>query len=142
VLSLGGFARARWFRNVTLRHQLGVDAEARYTNVLERTGGSSNDRIGVDLEGQWLWVLADRVRLDTRLRAAFRHEQRSTSEWIRQHQYVLSSDLLIFVENSLSFSAGANLAYDRSSDDTGDSRSSFGTGIQFSVDYILSRALE
>jgi len=142
VSTLGGFGRARWFRNVTLRHQLGVDAEARYTTVLERSRGPSNDRIGVDLEGQWLWVLADRVRLDTRLRADVRYEESSTSEWIRQHQYVLSSDLLIFVENSLSFSAGANLAYDWSSDDTGDSRSRFGAGLQFSVDYILSRALE
>jgi hypothetical protein len=142
VSSLGGFVRARWFRNVTLRHQLGVDAEARYRTVLERNGGPSNDRIGVDLEGQWLWVLADRVRLDTRLRADVQHEQRSTSGWIRRHQYVLSSDLLIFVENSLSFSAGANLVYDRFSDAIGDFSSRFGTGVRFSVDYILSRALE
>jgi hypothetical protein len=96
----------------------------------------------VDLEGQWLWVLADRVRLDTRLRADVRYEERSSSEWVRQHQYVLSSDLLIFVENSLSFSAGANLAHDWSSDPTGDSSSRFGAGLRFSVDYILSRALE
>lgn len=142
MLALGGFARARWFRNVTLRHQLGGDVEARYTNVLERSRGPSNYRIRVDLEGQWLWVLADRVRLDTRLRADFRHRETSTRGWFRQHQYTLSSDLLVFVENSLSFSAGADLTYDRSSDATDDSSSRFGAGLQFSVDYILSRALE
>lgn len=130
---IGGFVRGRWYRNVTLNHQLGADLNASY---------ATEDGVSTLLEGQWLWVLADRVRLDTRLQNYFRYlddAQSNRSRTVNQH--ALSSDLLIFVENSLSFSAGAALRYSRRGYEARASRSSFDTSFQFRVNYVLSRAL-
>ncbi|MFB6097722.1 MAG: hypothetical protein ABEK84_01120 [Salinibacter sp.] len=67
---LGAFAHGRWYHNVTLRHQLGADVEATYRYFVESHEPALDHRVGLDAEGQWLWVLADRLRLDTRLRAS------------------------------------------------------------------------
>jgi hypothetical protein len=141
--TVGGFARGRWYRNVTLRHQLGVDAEATYRHFVDSQGPLDHE-IGLDAEGQWLWVLADRLRLDTRLRAdvRFQSDPRGGETFRPSHQYLLSSDLVLFIENSLSLSAGANVQYRYDAIRSGGDRmSAFETGLQFRVNYILSRAL-
>jgi hypothetical protein len=141
--TVGGFARGRWYRNVTLRHQLGVDAEATYRNFVDSQGPLDHE-LGLDAEGQWLWVLADRLRLDTRLRAnvRFQSDPRGGETFRPSHLYLLSSDLVLFIENSLSLSAGANAQYrydaTRSS---GFQISEFDTGLQFRINYVMSRAL-
>lgn len=127
---IGGFVRGRWYQNVTLHHQLGADLNASYVK---------EDGLTTAVEGQWLWVLADRVRLDTRLQNSLYSPSDSRTGITNQH--ALSSDLLIFVENSLSFSAGATLRYVRSGNDMGPAASDLSTAIQFRINYVLSRAL-
>jgi hypothetical protein len=126
---IGGFVRGRWYRNVTLQHQLGADLNASY---------AIEDGLSTVVEGQWLWVLADRIRLDTRLQNYFRYQD---DEQRNVNQHTLSSNLLIFVENSLSFSAGASLQYSRRGYETRASATDFDTSLQFSINYVLSRAL-
>ncbi len=127
---IGGFVRGRWYRNVTLNHQLGAELNASY---------ATEDGLNTVVEGQWLWVLADQIRLDTRLWNYLHSPSDSQARVTSQHGF--SSDLLIFVENSLSFSAGASLQYSRRGYETGVSRSNFDTSFQFSITYVLSRAL-
>jgi hypothetical protein len=141
--TVGGFARGRWYRNVTLRHQLGVDAEATYRHFVDSQGPLDHE-LGLDAEGQWLWVLADRLRLDTRLRAnvRFQSDPRGGETFRPSQLYLLSSDLVLFIENSLSLSVGANAQYryDATSS-SGFQISEFDTGLQFRINYVMSRAL-
>ena len=125
---------------MTLHHQLGTDVEATYTHFVDSQGPLDHE-VRLDAEAQWLWVVADRFRLDSRLRAdlIYRHDPTGRGEFQPQNQYVLSSDLIVFVENSVSVTAGANVRYRY--DEESDSESRFRTGLQFRVNYVLSRAL-
>jgi len=134
--SLGAFARGQWYRNLTLRHQIGVDVRGEYTDFL-----NSSDRYEAKMIGQWLWVLADRVRLDTELHSSLTVIEGREEDYLTNQQHILSSDLLYFVENSLSLSAGGNLTYGNSEGLGGDSQSDWNLGLQFQVTYVLSRAL-
>lgn len=137
---IGGFVRGRWYRNVSLRHQLGVEGRAVYSNPLE--GETIDYRLYANVQGQWLWVLADRVRLETNLNTRWDVPRVSRGDDFRTHRhYSGSSDLQVFVENRLSLSVGGNLAYSHGEKLNGGSYSNFRTGIQFSVNYVLSRSL-
>lgn len=138
--TVGGFVRGRWYRNVTLGHQLGADVEATYTHFVDSQGPLDHE-VGLDAEGQWLWVVADRIRLDSRLRAdlAYQHDPTGQGEFQPRTQYELSSALVVFVENSLSVTAGGSVRYRYDADANRESR--FRTGLQFRVNYVLSRAL-
>lgn len=138
--TVGGFVRGRWYRHVTLRHQLGADVEATYTHFVDSQGPLDHET-GLDAEAQWLWVVADRLRLDSRLQAdlTYRHDPTGRGEFQPQHRYVLSSDLIVFVENSVSVTAGAHVRYRY--DEASGNESRFRTGLRFRVKYVLSRAL-
>jgi len=152
---IGGFVRGRWYRNVSLRHQLGADVEATYRYFVDEEGSGIDrkyeldleDEFGLDAEGQWLWVLADRLRLDTRLRANLEYQSLEALRGVRgqdfqfTNQYSLTSDLLVFVENSLSLSVGGHVHYRYDDYDVNGHASRFDAGLQFRVNYILSRAL-
>jgi hypothetical protein len=157
--TLGGFVRGRWVRNVTLNHQLGGTADLEYLHFVDSQGPLDHE-VKAFLEGQWLWVIADRIRLDTRLRADLRYsdalvgENPADRDDVRPfNRYTASSALRVFVENSLSFTLGAELRY-RYDWVGGRRRYRFDeragspaveeaeVGLRFSVDYILSRALE
>lgn len=64
--TVGGFVEGRWFRNVTLHHQLGVTVESEYTHFVDSVDPLDH-RLRGFLTAEWLWVIADRVRLDTEL---------------------------------------------------------------------------
>jgi len=129
--SLGAFARGQWYRNLTLRHQIGVDVRGRYMDFL-----NSQESFDGSVTGEWLWVLADRVRLDTEFQSSLAVAEGFEGDYQTRQWYILSSDLLYFVENSLSLSTGGSLSYRNS-----EGRSSWDLGVQFQVTYVLSRAL-
>lgn len=137
---VGAFARGQWYRNLSLRHQIGADLNFRVAN---RLNVENDHRIRGSATGQWLWVLADRVRLDTKLRARLSYQRmdRGENDYRSDQRYILSSNLLFFVENSLSLSGGANAGYHYSEFPTGDAQSDLNLGMQFQVTYVLSRAL-
>lgn len=138
--TVGGFARGRWYRNVTLHHQLGADVGAGYTHFLQ-SEGPVDRQVEFEGEAQWLWVVADRLRLDTRVRAdlLFEPDTQGPGTLDPTHVYTFSSDLLFFVENSISFTVGADVRYHY--EEIGSSSSRFDAGVRFDVNYVLSRAL-
>lgn len=138
---VGGVARGRWYRNVTLHHQLGADVRASYSHFVQ-SDRPVDGVVEFEAEAQWLWVVADRIRLDTRMRAdlLFQQVPRRRETFYSTHQFTLSSDLLIFVENSLSLTVGADVHYDY--EGIGRSSSRFDAGGRFDVNYVLSRALQ
>ncbi|MFB6273299.1 MAG: hypothetical protein ABEL51_10445 [Salinibacter sp.] len=147
---LGGFARGQWYRNLSLRHQLGVDVRANYVNHLTVPEGTSvtdqgipDSYVHLGIEGQWLWVLADRLQLDTRVRAhlLYRHDLHERGKLRPLNRYRLSSNLLVFVENSLSLQVGAHVRYGYDASNTDVRTARFRSGLQFNVQYVLSRAL-
>lgn len=139
--TVGGFAHGQWYRNISLRHQLGADVKATYTHFVDSRGPLDHE-VGGTVEGQWLWVVADRIRLDTRLRANLRHRNDSQEDALQsQTRSTLSSDVIVFVENSLRLTAGAEAGYEYV-ETSSRSMSEFRTGLRFNVNYVLTRALE
>jgi hypothetical protein len=150
--TIGGFVRGRWYRNPSLQHQLGVDLSASYTYFIENQGSYSFDDIqepvdheaGLRAEGQWLWMLADRLRLDTRLQTtlSYRHNSLELGVFRPKNRYSLSSDLVIFVENSLRLTTGGTLSYRYDGTRPSKTESNLWTSVQFELSYVLSRALQ
>lgn len=141
--ALGGFARGRWYRNLSLRHQLGVDVASSYVNYVTEPD-NLDGQIQLNAEGQWLWVLADRLKLDTRIRAdlLYRHNLYGRGRLRPLNRYVFSSDLLVFAENRFSIRIGAHVRYSYDAAvREGVRRSHLQSGLQFNVEYVLSRAL-
>lgn len=105
---------------------------------------SADREVNLGVTGQWLWVVADRVRLDTRLGTNLTYfdglpEQEGFQP---NNRYFVSSDLRVFVENHLSLTIGATAEYRYDGLLSAVSSSELETGIRFRVDYVLSRALE
>lgn len=141
--ALGGFARGRWYRNLSLHHQLGIDVASNYVNFVTEPR-DFDGQVQLNAEGQWLWVLADRFKLDTRIRAdlLYQHDLYGEGKLRPSNRYLFSSDLLVFVENSLSLRMGAHVRYSYDAvRREGIRRSRFQSGLQFNVQYVLSRAL-
>ena len=150
--TIGGFVRGRWYRNVTLQHQLGADLSASYGYFVENEAPDRFNQIqpsvdhNVDLqaEGQWLWVLADRFRLDTRMSTSLNYRRNPLGEgaFRPENRYALSSNLVIFVENSLRLTTGGTLSYRYDGTRPFRTESNLFTSVQFELSYVLSRALQ
>lgn len=141
--TVGGFVEGRWFRNVTLHHQLGVTAEGVYTHFVDSVDPLDH-RLRGFLTAEWLWVIADRMRLDTELQARldYRHDPVGNGKFRPFSNSRLRSDLRIFIENSLSLTVGGTLQYRYENPGEAPASSRVDAGVQFSVDYVLSRMLE
>lgn len=146
---LEGFAEGRWYHNVTHRHQFGVEANVDYTYFMESRGrlgqaATADQKIDLGAVGQWLWVVADRVRLDTRLVSNLSYVEglRGQEGFQPRNRYFVTSDLVVFVENHLSLTVGATAVYRHNGLISPGRRSEWDTGVQFQIDYVLSRALE
>ncbi len=166
---IGGFLQGRFYRNVTLRHQLGAVAQTVYQTLLN---GSLTHGVQFNLGAQWLWVIADRIRLTNRAQAQLsyngrgeefdvRRETSESSQWDdrvqsigpltsnaafdinstgsqNQQQYKISSNFQFFIENSVSLTVGGVVVYRNWSGSPQDVTAR----MRFSIDYVLSRALE
>ena len=141
--TVGGFVEGRWFRNVTLHHQLGMTAEGVYMHFVDSVGPLDH-RIRGFLTAEWLWVIADRVRLDTEIqtRLDYQHDPVGNGKFRPFSNSRLRSDLRVFIENSLSLTVGGNFQYRYENPGGAPASSSVDAGVRFSVDYILSRSLE
>jgi hypothetical protein len=124
----GGFLSARWFENPSLRHQFGAEFSASYL-----FGLSEVEVVRDDLERQWNvrpavswnWLVADRLRLDTRLFAnvageAITQDFRtpagrdvSETETLIRQTYGADATATVFIENRLAVDAGAQVLHRR-----------------------------
>lgn len=106
---VGAFAEGRWFTHPSLSHQVGLRGTIAYENAL--TSGNEEAATQLDAEAQWLWLVADRVRLDSRLRANLRFVRFEAADALRMELYRASTSLFYFIENSIALSAGVNALY-------------------------------
>ncbi len=124
----GGFLSARWFENPSLRHQFGAELSASYL-----FGLSEVEVVRDDLERQWSvrpavsWngLVADRLRIDTRLFASVAGEaitqdlrtpagrDISESETLIRQTYGADATATVFVENRLAVDAEAQVLHGR-----------------------------
>jgi hypothetical protein len=113
----GAEATARWFENPNLRNQL----SARFESQLQygRGDAAPSWEWRVFASGSWLWVLADRVQLDSGLFASIegvrdeRYLSIGPEETRRRQFYTIESGLTVFIENSLTLNLGASIDHRR-----------------------------
>lgn len=146
--TLGAFVNGRVYRNLSLRHQLGFVADAAYNYALQ-TETERDRRLELETRVQWLWVLADRFRLDTRAATDFAFADDSTIDdnaiKTQQSRYSLSTGLTVFIENRLSVTASGGVFYlDQRTDGFGDDASTdrLDASFSISVGYFLSRVIQ
>lgn len=104
----GAFAGARWYKNISLRHQLSVTLDARRTYMID----SNDKKWGTDITASfmWLWNVADRYLLKTRL-MNYSSFDKFENNFLRdrigwQNNAVLSSNIIYFIENKVALDAG------------------------------------
>jgi len=138
----GLFASGEYFTNLGLRQQVGIVLDARYTRPTE------DDRITdsasrVTLDATWLYDVADRFRLDSRVNARYARTQRAEPFDITESAIGVSvqTDARVFVENRLAVTTGVGYAYDY--EDQGDRADQTSRGMFFDVGvrYYLFRSL-
>ncbi|MFH2053548.1 MAG: hypothetical protein ABIK96_13875 [bacterium] len=135
---------AVWARNLSLHHQLTLSANLDYTWV--RNVYTVEEGAGIRFQGDHLWNVADRYRLDTMLRAGY--EYREDLELVDQEYLLrsvvvdLSSSLRIYLEDSLNLVASVQGGYDwrRGGDPKVDWtlwKWSYGIGVEYALDRFL-----
>ncbi|PSQ95577.1 MAG: hypothetical protein BRD55_10090 [Bacteroidetes bacterium SW_9_63_38] len=141
--TVGGFVEGRWFRNLTLHHQIGITAESKYSHFVDSEGPLDHRVRGV-ARAEWLWAIADRVRLDTELQSRFvyRNDPVGNGQFRPDINSGITSDLRVFIENSLSLTAGGTIRYNYENPGNAAASSRVDAGLRFGVDYVLSRTLK
>ena len=104
----GFFVKGRWFKNISLRHQFSFSVEGQRMYPIT----SDFTKWQTDFTGsfEWLWNVADRYILKTRLIDNY-HANKSSSLSIRDHiswiNYTsLGTNLIYFIENRMALTGG------------------------------------
>lgn len=143
---VGGFVHARWYHNVSLRHQLGLVVDNTYRRTLQ-TESELDHRLDLGGEFQWLWIVADRIQLDTRAEAEFFFTDSpvvETSDFdLSVSRYRAQSNLTVFVENRLAITAGGSVDYVRRGTDgpVDGATSEVDVSVDVGISYFLSRTI-
>lgn len=113
----GAFVDGRWFKNLSLNHQIGFTVVAGHTYPLDSDVQYKWDTT-VRVEANWLWNVTDRFLMNTRLINRYDATKQKADEyfdggrsWVNDS--VLSSSFTYFIENRLAFNINAryNLSY-------------------------------
>ncbi len=153
--NLTGFVNARWYKNLTLNHQIGVFGSVNQSHPLEDDSESSvnykrsaSARAGVN----WLWSVADRWLIVTTLLNDYMRRKRTLNQQVGDpadlinwtNRIILSSDVNYFIENQLSLTVGLNgqLRHNGNNQDESilDSRN-FASSLTVGLRYYFSRNL-
>lgn len=104
----GPFIRGRWFKNLSLNHQIGFTARAHRRYILD-PNATTQWHTEFKAQASWLWTVTDRFLLETQL---INHYGDSKLEggldgkgWGNNTN--LSTDFIYFVENRLALNLGA-----------------------------------
>lgn len=154
--TLHTFTRGRWYKNLSLSHQIGMFGYASYAKPLQNTNTSSIEqnwtitaRVGIN----WLWSVADRWLLRTGLSNEYRlfdqmhnpnnNESEKRRNWT-DHIF-LNNDLSYFVLNKVAINVYLNsqLRYNRSrfGNSPVDKKREFYLNYGISMRYYFSRNL-
>ncbi len=112
----GAFIGARAFRNTSLEHQWGIEADVEHTYPLDSDSFTKWSTIA-QLQLSWLWTVADRILIDTGLNNRYAISKMDLNlntdytSW-NNHSTVMA-DAVYFLENQLALNAGVryNLVY-------------------------------
>jgi len=135
----------RYFKNLSLEHQLGVTFDSRILFPLEQSDREDWSNLTY-LNVNWLWVVADRILLSNGVRSNFRSEKQKDIDDFKYH-YVTSrlySQLTYFIENQVSIDATFSLGHDysyRNIDSDVTKNTSLELGASFRIRYYFSRQL-
>lgn len=136
-VELGAFASGRWYKNLSLNHQLELNADLAATTVVTTADVAA---LRSTVGGAWLWSVADRFLLDTRLAADFiTFDEPSTlppHPYTNQQHYTATTNLFIFVENSVALQVGGHADWQRN-----ESSDWFNWNATLGLSYYLDRAL-
>lgn len=104
----GFFVKSRWFKNISLRHQLSFSAEG------QRMYPISSDQVkwqnSITGQIQWLWNVADRYILKTQLTDNYNGYK--SDDLYYQHRVLwrnhssIGTNLIYFIENRMAISGG------------------------------------
>ncbi|HKJ68435.1 MAG TPA: hypothetical protein VKA68_10805 [bacterium] len=120
--SFGGVALVgRWYKNLSLAHQVGVDAVARYTGSLDEIASEYQDS-DVQIRLSHLWVISDRLLLNSTLLGVvplveaemsyYRPSQQYFDHYGVEH-YTVQSTFSYFIENNVEINTSVNAIYFR-----------------------------
>ena len=101
-----------WFVNLDLYHQLSFRTQNTTLFPLEKS--NSEEWINqTDANAEWLWIFADRFRLDTDLQARYttRNFKDDVVDKFGVISSVLRTNVFYFIENKMALNAGVSLAY-------------------------------
>ena len=115
------FIRGRWYKNLSLRHQISFQSELNRSyrlsdqSVLDRTSNAT-------VSAAWLWNITDRLLVNTQISNSYYHyhvkddiEAGGQTDKPWRNLFSVDSKLTYFIENRLAINAG--MQYERSSGD-------------------------
>ncbi len=142
----GIISNLRWYKNLSLNHQLSFEAEYELLFPLEKDRNVEYDT-DIFADFSWLWTITDRYLLTTSLRNYYSkpvYKERITdSDQFRNKTY-LTSSFSYFIENriSLTGSLSADLNfYEQENTDQLHNVRDLGWSIMVSVRYYFARNL-
>ncbi|NET34101.1 MAG: hypothetical protein F6K19_19105 [Cyanothece sp. SIO1E1] len=135
----------RYFKNISLDHQLSVTIDSRILFPLEQS--DRDDWLNFTyLNMNWLWVVADRILLSNGVRSNFRSEKRKNIDDFKYHDVTSSlySQLTYFIENQVSIDASFSFGHDysyRNIDSDVTKNTALDLGVSFRIRYYFTRQL-
>jgi hypothetical protein len=126
----GFFTQARWYRNLTLNRQIGIELMDEFLKNphperdYDRTNIQMIDEWGafetsyrwgnlVRLSPQFLWMVNDRVLWSTDVTASLKHYKRYDTRY-NERSLDLRTSVVVFMENSFSLTTTASAFFDKS----------------------------
>lgn len=145
--SAGGFGQMRWYKNLNLNHQIGVNILGSLSNyfsekaLFEYLGG-------VDLKLSYLWVITDRVLWQTNYASEFDFTKYSEKRGQRpsykkeNFKHSLNSEISYYIEDNLSFFIRTNILLNRFDRDFYSVYQDYNLDFSFGVAYYIDRNMK
>ena len=134
---LGAFVTGRWYKNLSLNHQLGFTGDVAAAEIVTQ-GGPGTGTLRTTATGTWLWSVADRFVLDTQLTA---HLTAFDEGFTPLRRYTATSSLFYFVENNAAFNVTGNMRWQQDDGPLGHYTDEFRWDVSVGFSYYLDRVL-
>lgn len=144
---VGGFGQMRWYKNLNLNHQIGV-------NILGSLSNYFSEKVlfeylgGVDLKLSYLWVITDRVLWQTNYTSEFDFTKYNEKRGLRpsykeeNFKHSLNSEISYYIEDNLSFFIRTNILLSRFDRDFCPEYQDYNLDLSFGVAYYIDRNMK